>query len=107
MERLTEKCGDRWIPRQNIRNNGHDKCMAKLAEYEDAEEQGLLIRRIKKWERMINPYGELEGFICECGYSDTSASKYCPSCGSKMVYGWKSDTIEAAEEALKGVKIGE
>jgi hypothetical protein len=75
MERLTEKCGDRWIPRQDIRNNGHDKCMAKLAEYEDtgltpeeinklnarmpvllhqreqlaeylkAEEQGLLIKR--------------------------------------------------------------
>jgi hypothetical protein len=35
MERLTEKCGDRWIPRQDIRNNGHDKCMEKLAEYED------------------------------------------------------------------------
>lgn len=39
MERLTEKCGDRWIPKQDIRNNGHDKCMAKLAEYEDAEDR--------------------------------------------------------------------
>jgi hypothetical protein len=44
MERLTEKCGNRWIPMQSIRNNGYDKCMAKLAEYEDAEEQGLLLR---------------------------------------------------------------
>lgn len=73
-----------------------------IRDYRQAEEQGLLIRQIKKWERMVNPYGELEGFICECGYSDTSASNFCPSCGSKMVYGWEASTREAAEVALKG-----
>ena len=37
-----------------------------------------------RWERMVNPYGELEGFICECGHQDSCASNYCPSCGAKM-----------------------
>lgn len=34
MERLTEKCSDRWIPRQDMKI-GHDVCMRRLAEYED------------------------------------------------------------------------
>ena len=47
MERLTEWIddGDRQaIPKTDIRNNGHNKCCNKLAEYEDLEEQGLLVR---------------------------------------------------------------
>lgn len=37
------------------------------------------------WRRMYNPYNELEGFIHkECGFSDTCAFNYCPSCGVKM-----------------------
>lgn len=48
MERLTQWIGDnedrRAIPRPDIRSNGHGRCCNKLAEYEDAEEQGLLVR---------------------------------------------------------------
>lgn len=48
MERLTEWIDDgehrRAIPKTDIRNNGHNKCCNKLAEYEDLEEQGLLVR---------------------------------------------------------------
>ncbi len=48
MERLTQWVDDgdskKAIPRVDIRNNGHNKCCNKLAEYEDAEEQGLLVR---------------------------------------------------------------
>lgn len=48
MERLTQWVdnGDskEAIPRVDIRNNGHNKCCNKLAEYEDLEEQGLLVR---------------------------------------------------------------
>lgn len=48
MERLTEWIGEdedrQAIPRPNIRSNGHGRCCNKLAEYEDAEEQGLLVR---------------------------------------------------------------
>lgn len=32
------------IPRMGLKNNGYEKCCMKLAEYEDLEEQGLLIR---------------------------------------------------------------
>lgn len=48
MERLTQWVDDgdskKAIPRVDIRNNGHNKCCNKLAEYEDLEEQGLLAR---------------------------------------------------------------
>lgn len=48
MKRLTEWIDDgehrQAIPKTDIRNNGHNKCCNKLAEYEDLEEQGLLVR---------------------------------------------------------------
>lgn len=48
MERLTEWIDDgehrKAIPKTDIRKNGHNKCCNKLAEYEDLEEQGLLVR---------------------------------------------------------------
>lgn len=48
MERLTEWIDDgehrQAIPKTDIRKNGHNKCCNKLAEYEDLEEQGLLVR---------------------------------------------------------------
>lgn len=48
MERLTQWIGDdedrQAIPRPDIRNNGYSKCCNKLADYEDLEEQGLLVR---------------------------------------------------------------
>ena len=45
MERLTERTGEgQAIPRMELRNNGHQKCMERLAEYEDLEEQGKLLK---------------------------------------------------------------
>jgi hypothetical protein len=37
-----------------------------------------------QWERIINPYGKLEGFICQCGHQSQSASNFCPNCGASM-----------------------
>lgn len=37
-----------------------------------------------KWERMVNAYGEIEGFMCECGCQSASAPNFCPSCGCDM-----------------------
>ena len=40
MERLTERTGEgQAIPKMRLRNNGHQRCMDRLAEYEDLEEQ--------------------------------------------------------------------
>lgn len=48
MERLTQWIGDgedkNAIPRPDIRSNGHNRCCNKLAEYEDLEESGLLVK---------------------------------------------------------------
>lgn len=45
MERLTERTGEgQAITRMELRNNGHQKCMERLAEYEDLEEQGKLLK---------------------------------------------------------------
>lgn len=36
------------------------------------------------WEQIINPYGEIEGWICGCGAEVKIHSNYCPYCGTKM-----------------------
>ena len=61
MERLTQWIGEdedrRAIPRPDIRSNGHGRCCNKLAEYEDAEEQGLFVNA---WMELPECYKEDE-----------------------------------------------
>ena len=45
----------------------------------------------RKWERMTNPYGALEGFLCPCGHSSDVAWDYCPKCGARMYGGEKNE----------------
>lgn len=83
MERLTEWIDDgehrQAIPKTDIRNNGHNKCCNKLAEYEDLEEQGLLVRLPDDLNRILyqvnyrwkcTEYGEennkCEIYDCKC-----------------------------------------
>lgn len=45
MDRLTERTGEgQAIPRMDLKNNGHQRCMERLAEYEDLEELNRLIK---------------------------------------------------------------
>lgn len=45
MERLTERTGEgQAIPRMDLKNNGHQRCMERLAEYEDLEELNRLLK---------------------------------------------------------------
>ena len=37
-----------------------------------------------EWERITDPYGHLEGFLCKCGTQTYSASNFCPRCGGAM-----------------------
>jgi len=57
-----------------------------------------LSRSIGKWDFVINGYGELKEFICDCGHGSLSASNYCPKCGSKMD---NSDYEIRIKQALK------
>lgn len=42
---MTERTGEgRAIPRMDLKNNGHQRCMERLAEYEDLEEQNRLLK---------------------------------------------------------------
>lgn len=44
MDRLTERTGEgQAIPRMDLKNNGHQRCVERLAKYEDLEEQGKLL----------------------------------------------------------------
>ncbi|MCB8818679.1 hypothetical protein [Desulfosporosinus shakirovi] len=62
-----------------------------LAQYEDIgtldEFADLKNRQEGTWERMGNPWGELEAFGWECGHFGPAASPYCPNCGRKMAGG--------------------
>ena len=51
-----------------------------------------------EWERIIDPCGELEGFLCKCGRQSYSADNFCPSCGMAM-----SD--KAVELVLKRLEV--
>ena len=48
MERLTEWINNgedrQAVPKMDLRNNGHQRCCNKLAELEDLQEQGLLVK---------------------------------------------------------------
>lgn len=37
-----------------------------------------------RWEPIIDPYGDLEGWICNCGRESKEMCNYCPNCGAKM-----------------------
>ena len=67
MERFTQWIGEdedrRAIPRPDIRSNGHGRCCNKLAEYEDAEKQGLLVRLPCKVGDMV--YIPTRNFVSE------------------------------------------
>ena len=57
---------------------------------------------IGEWERIIDPYGKLEGFICKCGTQTYSASNFCPHCG-----GAKTDeAVQMVLERMEALKDG-
>lgn len=79
MKRLTKWIDDgenrQAIPDPEIRSNGHGKCCNKLAEYEDLEEQGRLLRLPCKVGDAVY---YLDRF---CGsYSSDCPSRPCENC---------------------------
>lgn len=37
-----------------------------------------------RWEEVRDAYGNLEGWLCECGREVKSKDNYCPNCGTLM-----------------------
>ena len=65
MNRLTEWIGEgedrHAIPRMDLRKNGHQACCNKLAEYEDLEETGMILKWIPvKWHVILDAEREEE-----------------------------------------------
>lgn len=98
MERLTERTGEgKAIPRMELRHNGHQRCMDRLAEYEDI---GTIeeCREAREKQREKMPTYEGDGYsdgefvydtwICpNCGeyYEvDFDDYEYCPNCGQHL-----------------------
>ena len=52
-----------------------------------------------EWERITDPYGKLEGFLCKCGTQTYSASKFCPSCGAPMT----DEAVDMVMERLEAL----
>ena len=53
-----------------------------------------------EWERITDPYGKLEGFLCKCGTQTYSASNFCPHCGGAMT----DEAVEMVMERLEEIK---
>ena len=68
-------------------------CVTALAALREQESRMMC----GEWERMENPWGKLEGFMCGCGYQSNAASPYCSNCGQKMSGG------EQIECSLKSI----
>ena len=53
-----------------------------------------------EWERITDPYGKLEGFLCKCGTQTYGASNFCPHCGGAMT----DEAVEMVMERLEALK---
>lgn len=52
-----------------------------------------------EWERITDPYGKLEGFLCKCGTQTYSASNFCPHCGGAMT----DEAVEMVMERMEAL----
>lgn len=51
------------------------------------------------WERITDAYGNTEGFLCECGHMDNSASNFCKYCGLPKT----DEAVEIVVERLEAL----
>ena len=55
-----------------------------------------------EWERITDPYGKLEGFLCKCGTQTYGASNFCPNCGAAQT----DEAVEMVMERLERLRDG-
>lgn len=104
MERLTEWIDeDKAVPKMDMKRNGHQRCVNKLAELEDLEEQGkLLILPCKPGDTVYLLVTDIAGISYIVPHKVKNII-YCveiiPKIG-KTVY----LTEQGAKEALEGIR---
>lgn len=94
MERLTEWMQEehRAIPRMDLRNNGYEKCAARLAEYEDTgltpeQVQQLAERDTAKKPIIIGVNGAIGCRVGKCPKCEgilRSYMRFCDECGQRL-----------------------
>lgn len=98
MSRLTEWMQEehRAIPRMDLRNNGYEKCINRLAEYEDIGLTVEEVQQLKERDTAKKPIKtkELKDFngntykvIGECPNCDCYVDgmmKFCDECGQRL-----------------------
>ena len=57
-------------------------CVCDFIKWQDAADVAPVVHR--RWEEIRDPYGTIEGWLCECGREVKCKENYCPSCGAKM-----------------------
>lgn len=106
MERLTEytELGNA-ITSTKIRNNGHQRCITKLARYEDTKLTPEQVKQLKERDTAKRPTFEGDGYAdgqmvydtwicpnCETAYEvDYDDYDFCPNCGQRI--DWNEEMI--------------
>lgn len=111
-ERLTEWIDDgeekRAVPKMDLRRNGYQRCCNKLGEYEDLEEQGLLLKLPVAvgqgiYEIIEDDIPEPHLYIAEYTVEDVSVKgvKYCENWYGIEDFSNMFFTREEAEKRLR------
>lgn len=114
MERLTEWIDEnKAIPKMDVKRNGHQRCMNKLAKFEDMEEQGKLIELpCKPGDTVYTTYKDEDGGFVE-KMIITEATNKRVLCDNRYWYSYSEFgktvflTEQEAKKALEGMKNGD
>lgn len=69
---------------KNIEMGGNKRAAQLLYCILNAPKEDVAPVEHGRWEKIKDPYGKIEGWLCKCGREVKIKEKYCPNCGAKM-----------------------
>ena len=79
---------DEYIKREDAINllwlYADESCDSVVSDFENLPAATVAEVRHGRWEEIRDPYGNLEGWLCECGREVKIKDDFCPSCGARM-----------------------
>lgn len=79
---------DEYIKREDAINllwlYADESCASVVSDFENLPAANVAEVRHGRWEEIRDPYGNLEGWLCECGREVKIKDDFCPSCGARM-----------------------